>query len=353
MKLIDLLNWFGIRKQFRLGGKLLLLLARNIPFPLLIRIAGRRVVSAFAGAPAILLTKSTMEEAVKDPQLLYKAIKYTVETMKLDTMCLLADMSLEAEACGCKVNFDDYSVPSVMTHPVNINDDFTELKIPDPHESGRMPVFLETMYILKKNFTMLKIGEVSGPFTLATSLGGTDIYMEIRRNPERVEALLEYCEKVIIRYAKALIKSGADMILVAEPTGSQLSAPVYANFSLPYTINIIKALNRQCILHICSNAEHIIDHMCQSGAVALSIDDVDISRVIKRVPLNIVVIGNISPLKFARYTPDEIVDETMKLLENIKDRKGFLVAPGCDLAPQTPEENILAFTETVARYQKT
>ena len=347
MNLIDLLNWLGNRKQFRLAGRLLLFLATKIPFPLLVRVAGRRIVTAFAGAPAILLTQSTIKEAVKDPRLLYEAMKYTAETMKLDTLCLLADMSLEAEACGCQVQFDDYSVPLIVSHPVKMDDEFTELEVPDPYQSGRMPVFLETMSLMKKNCTMLKLGEVSGPFTLAASLAGTDIYLEARRNPQKVSKLMEYCERVITRYAQALIKSGADMILIAEPTGSQLSASAYENFSLPYTKNIIRSLSRQCILHICSKAGHIIKGMCQSGAVGLSIDDVDMAQMIKSVPRNIVICGNISPLKFSRSSPKEIKEETTKLLEVMKTRKEFLVAPGCDLAPQTPLENVAAFISVI------
>jgi uroporphyrinogen-III decarboxylase len=90
--------------------------------------------------------------------------------------------------------------------------------------------------------------------------------------------------------------------------------------------------------------------MCQSGAVALSVDDVDMSQLIKIVPDSIVIIGNISPLKFAKSSPEAIESETSNLLETVKTRKEFLVAPGCDLAPQTPLENILSFVKTARKY---
>jgi len=275
----------------------------------------------------------------------------TVEKMGLDTLCLFADMILEAEACGCQIQSDDFRVPEVITHPVRTIDDLARLKVPDPYRDGRMPVFLATMRLLKKKFTMIKVGEVIGPFTLATNMGGSDIYMDTRRNPQKVKALLEYCEKVIIRYAKALIEAGADMILIAEPAGSQLSMSAYEEFSLNYTRRIIISLNRPCILHICGKAGHIIEKMCQSGAQAISIDDVDMTRIIELVPRRVVIIGNISPLKFFKNSPEEMEKETIKLLEIIKRRKEFLVAPGCDLAPQTPLENIQAFVKTAKNYR--
>jgi uroporphyrinogen decarboxylase len=260
---------------------------------------------------------------------------------------LFADMSLEAEACGCQAHFDDNRVPSVTTHPVKTIDDLTGLRVPDPYQDGRMPVFLEAMRLMKKNYTMMKLGEVAGPFTLATTLGGTDIYMDVRRNPQKVKALLEYCEKVAIRYAQTLIKSGADMILVAEPAGSQLSESAYENFSLGYTKNIIRALDRPCILHICGKSGHLIEKMCQSGAAVLSIDDVDMAQALERVPRGIVIAGNISPQKFSKSSPEELESETLNLLDTMKTRKDFLVAPGCDLSPETPLENVQSFVKTV------
>lgn len=349
MNLIDLMNYCGQRKRLRLLGLLILFIARQIPFSLLVKVAGRRIVSAFAGGPAILLTQSNIKAAITDPRLLYEAISYSVKIMRLDTMCLFADMSLEAEACGCQVHFGDFQVPSIITRPVKEINDLATLEVPDPYKDGRMPVFLEAMRLMRRNFTMLKIGEVSGPFTLASNLAGTDMYMDIRRNQQKVRAVLEYCEKVITRYAKALIKAGADMILIAEPTGSQLSPMAYEDFSLTSTKKIIGNLSRPCVLHICGKAGHIIDKMCLSGAVALSIDDVDLSQVIKSVPHHIVIIGNISPLKFSKNTPVNLEEETKSLIKTIKTRKEFLVAPGCDLAPQTPLENILAFVMTAKK----
>jgi uroporphyrinogen decarboxylase len=351
MNLIDLLNRIGHVKGLKLIVHLLLLAAVKIQFSLLLKIAGRRIVSASAGAPAVLLTHSTIKDALKDPRLLYKAMTYTVEEMGLDTLCLFVDMSLEAEACGCQIQFDDYNTPVVMSHPVKTIDDLANLKVPNPYQDGRMPVHLETMRLMKRNFPMLKVGEVIGPFTLATHLSGTDIYADVRRNPQKVRAILDYCEKVSIRYARALIEAGADMILIAEPTGSQLSPSAYEDLSLAHTRRIISALTRPCILHICGKAGHIIEKMCHSGAVALSIDDVDIAQLIRSVPRRIVIIGNISPLKFSKSSPTEIERETNNLLETVKDRKEFLVAPGCDLSPQTPLDNIQHFVQTTKKYR--
>jgi uroporphyrinogen decarboxylase len=350
MNLIDIMNGEGKECQSNHIRKLVLLAARKTRLSMLTRIAGRRLVSAFAGGPAMLLNNMSTKDTLHDHELLYKAMTYTVSEMGLDTLCLFADVSLEAEACGCQVQFDDINIPVVTGHPVTTADDLSKLRIPNPYTDGRMPVFIQTMRLMKRNFSMLKIAEVIGPFTLSTHLAGEEIYVDTVKNPQKVKEILSYCEKVILRYSQALVDAGADIILVAEPTCSQLSTKSYKEFSLSSTRTIISSLRSQCILHICGKAGHLIEAMCQSGAEAISVDDVDIASVIDKVPSRITVIGNISPLKFINQSKEEIRNETLTLLDVIRCRKEFLVAPGCDLAPQTPLENIQSFVNSVKTY---
>ena len=85
MKLINLMNYMGQDIRFRPLGRLMLLIVRNTRLSTTCRIAGRRLVTAFAGAPAILLTNTTLRDALHDPKLLYRATAYTVKEMGLDT----------------------------------------------------------------------------------------------------------------------------------------------------------------------------------------------------------------------------------------------------------------------------
>ena len=108
-----------------------------------------------------------------------------------------------------------------------------------------------------------------------------------------------------LSFAEALIKAGADIIVLAEPSASLLSPLAYYEFSQNYVEGTIRALNRPCILH-------------------------------NSLLLN--------------ATPEEVKDQTTDLLESVEDRKEFFALPGCDLAPATPLENILAFARTVKQY---
>ena len=347
MNLYDKLTKMGRNKWLRPLASFILGGVVRLPFPVLLRIAGRRLVTAFAAAPAIMLTGSNMKDALKDADLLYQAMRFTVDYMHLDTLCLMADLSLEAEACGCPVVYDYASVPLVQSHLVKSIEDIEKLRVPDPYCDGRMPVFLQTMRLMKRHHTGLKIACVTGPFTLALHIGGTDLYIETVKDPEKVKRILDYCTDVGIQYARALVKEGADMILIAEPAGSQLSPNAFELFSLPYTRQMIKAIRRNCVLHVCGRAGHLIKLMCRSGASAISVDDVDMTAVLAEVPADLVVAGNLSPLKLLSASPSEIDRDTTALLETVKGKREFIIAPGCDLSPQTSLENILSFVGAV------
>ena len=309
------------------------------------------MVSAFAAAPAIILTGSTIEDALHDAELLYSAMKFTVEKMGLDTFCLIADLSLEAEACGCQALFSKTALPMVASPLVAEAGDVDKLKVPDPHEDGRMPVFLKTIKLIKRNYAMIKVAAVTGPFTLAGHLIGAQIYLDVRRNPDKLKSVLAFSLKVATRYARTLVKAGADMILLAEPSASQISPKDYEVFSLPYTKNFIATLGKPCILHICGKTDHILGMMCQSGAAAISIDQVDMRRAVTAVPKQTVLIGNISPNSLVMNPSETVRGQTSALLDIVKDRKEFVVAPGCDLSPDTPLENIVSFVEAVKNYR--
>jgi len=343
MGLIDILNRIGSNKGFRPIGMILLRSAMSLRFDTLARMAGRHMVSAFAAAPAIILTKSTIEDALNDATLLFKAMEFTVQEMELDTFCLVADLSLEAEACGCEVRFSKENLPVVTSHPVSSTSDVAKLRVPDPSKDGRMHVILDTIKHIGKHYAMIKVAVVTGPFTLAAHLAGTELYLDLRRNREKVEAILDFTLKVANRYAKELIRAGTDMILLAEPVSSQLSPADYETFSLPRTQEFISGLGKPCILHMCGKTDHLLEKMCNSGAAALSVDNIDIRWAIDTVPREIVLAGNISTSSFWMSSPEDIREETSKLLDVVKGRREFIIAPGCDLAPNIPLENIISF----------
>ena len=79
--------------------------------------------------------------------------------------------------------------------------------------------------------------------------------------------------------------------------------------------------------------------------MGLSLDSVmNFKKLKKIIPKEIVLIGNLDPVKiFLQSTPDEVVEATRSLKDNMKDTDNFILSSGCDIPLNTPLENIEAF----------
>ena len=73
----------------------------------------------------------------------------------------------------------------------------------------------------------------------------------------------------------------------------------------------------------------------------------DLPPLLHEAPKDLVVIGNLSPVSFIMASPDAITQKTQKLLDTIKNRSSFIIAPGCDLPPETPLINIVSLVRAV------
>lgn len=149
------------------------------------------------------------------------------------------------------------------------------------------------------------------------------------------------------------------MICILEPSAVMLGPDHFEEFSTQYVKSIVEKniQNRiEIIYHICGNTMHLIEKMCETGVNALSLDSaeagVDLQEAAKRIPEEIIIIGNISPVgNILTGKPGEVENETIHLLESMDDFPNFILSTGCDLPQQTPAENINAFMHAGKNYR--
>ncbi len=319
-----------------------------------IKYAGRRIAAPSCGSPATQLTGTTLKQNLTNGETMFRTIEKAVTTWRMDGDFTFSDLTVEPEACGCQIEMPENALPYVLTHPVEGPEQLRSLRVPDPYKDGRMPVFVECVRLLSRRFTALTIAGGSGPFTLAGELMGTErAAMATIEDPDFLDEVLEYCVEVNLRYMRALIKAGAETLLIGEPTGAILSPASFRRFSGRYLAQLVDKLNRPVILHVCGNASHLIEAMCETGALGLSLDGpVDLRNCADRVPPHTLVIGNMDPVEvFLEQDVAGVEKRTRGMLDSMKGFPGYVAASGCDLSPYTPLDNIQTFIDTI-RQQK-
>ena len=353
MALIDVIGWVGKRRWARSVGVPMMLAARRIPLATMVRLAGRRICIPSAGYSAIALSGTSVRDNLCDGALMFETLAGAIERFGLEADGTASDLTIEPQACGCPVTMPDYDTPYVSEHPVSTLEDIRALEVPDPLTDTRMRAMVETVRLLSKRFTLLTVGG-SGPFTLAAELiGATEAAMYTLTEPALMHELLEYCTRVCATYLDAIVRAGAEVILIGEPTAAILSPGAYAEFSGAYTARLIAAIPRPVILHICGDAGHLVKGMCETGAQGLSLDaPVDLPSVAQTVPDNVVLIGNLDTVSvLLEGTPESVSESTTEMLESMRPYKNYVASSGCDLSYNTPVENIVAMIDTVRDFR--
>jgi len=319
-------------------------------------VAGKNPVIPLLGMPGVKLSKTSLKENLTCSETQYKTLSMLLDRFEPDGIFPLMDLTVEVEALGLKTNFPENDNPSVSNHPIKTREDLITLKGNWKGISGRMGVFLDVMGKIAKKYPLLKGAYVIGPFSMAGELmGAQDTALNVMLNPELVSDCLDFSLQVISDYARTLFDAGADTIAVLEPLAVILSPEQYKEFSLkPFKKLVSNLGNKSLILHICGNTRHLVELMCDSGAVGFSLDSqVDFKALKTLVPKDIALIGNLAPVDvFLNSIPEAVEKATRELVEDMKDRKNFILSSGCDIPMETPLENIDAFMKVARETNK-
>jgi uroporphyrinogen decarboxylase len=308
----------------------------------------------FAGVHAGSLCGYNATEILKDADKLYKAVLEANRIYNADGQPVLFDLQVEAEILGCELQWEPYSPPSVRTHPLENTDRIPCLCRLPKKTDGRIPMILDVMRRLKKEIgdrTAL-FGLICGPFTLASHLRGSNIFMDMYDDEEYVKSLLSFCTKVAMVMSEYYIEAGMDVIAAVDPLVSQISPSHFETFlSDPYTrlFKYIKGAGVHTAFFVCGNASESIDVMCQSSPDAIFVDEnVDLKRAQQTTKkYNITIGGNIPLTSIMLHgTQQDNIKYVIDLIDSL-DKDNLIIAPGCDMPYHTPIENTVAASQAV------
>jgi uroporphyrinogen decarboxylase len=192
-----------------------------------------------------------------------------------------------------------------------------------------------------------------GPFSLAGRIFGVSEALEATlSSPELLIALLEKATAFLCQYAVAFREAGACGVIMAEPAAGLLSPRGLARFSAPYVKQVVEAAQNKdftLVLHNCSAKLAHLPRILESGAEIYHFGaPMDLPSALAQVDGKVILCGNLDPTAvFKSGSSDEVREKTKALLESTAAYPNYVISSGCDLAPQTPLENLDTFYQTV------
>jgi uroporphyrinogen decarboxylase len=170
---------------------------------------------------AAKLEQVPVRTMLSDAGVLSRALSNAHKLFGYDVILNHFDLSLEAEACGCEVEWpDDDSLPVITGHPLKNGGCFSDLDTADIEKKGRIPVILEATkrLVLTKGREVPVAAMITGPLTLSRHLRGDALIEELGNDDNEALDLIEDTGSLCLKLCRAYCELGVDMVVLAENT---------------------------------------------------------------------------------------------------------------------------------------
>lgn len=306
----------------------------------------------FVGVHAAKLIGVDAEKYLKSEELIVKGVNEAIKRYTPDGIPVVFDLQLEAEALGCNLVWAAENPPSVQTHPLADGVSLDSLSVPACE--GRIAAVMNaTARLRKQNPEIALYGLITGPFTLALHLLGTDIFMKMFDDENYVHKIMAFTTKVCNTMTDYYKQAGCDIIGVVDPMTSQIGPEQFEMFVTKSCTNVFEHIKQQEMVasfFVCGHAQHNIEVMCACNPDNISIDENIPLDYVKGVCLSngISFGGNLLlTVGLLMGTAEDCERNAVECMDT-GGKRGFVLAPGCDIAYDTPIENMEAVSRIVS-----
>jgi len=181
-------------------------------------------------------------------------------------------------------------------------------------------------------------------------MGSVEMFTAIIERPEFVHELFEIITNKILEwldYCWEVEQIPERSFAWTDDLSAYLSANTWHEMVLPYNKRLRDHFD-WASLHMCGRTDHLLEIFTND----LKINEfqgfgweVDLERVRDVMGGKVVLLGNINPLTIANGTPEQVKQETKRVIEVLAPSGGLIIQDGNNIAPESPLENINAMME--------
>ena len=226
------------------------------------------------------------------------------------------------------------------------------LKMPNPKKDGRMPILLDAISKVRKEFgdNICVCGRTAAPFSSASLLYGIEESLLLMfSNPDLLKKTCDFFIELQFMWGKAQFDAGAHALWVGDcnAMSNLISLKQYSEFAYEPCKQLLeryKDLGVLTFLHASEEKPEYIEKQATIGASALSVGPgIDIEIAKRLTEGKIALIGNLDPLNvLQRATPQKVAEEAKRIMSIGRQNGGYMFNTGEMIPRDTPEENMRA-----------
>jgi MtaA/CmuA family methyltransferase len=277
----------------------------------------------------------------------------TADEFDFDYVSTISDPAREATDLGAAIEWFDDQPPAIVEQHALLSDKaaLARLQFPDPHGGVRMHDRVQGIALLRQRTAGEKIveGWVEGPCAMGADLRGINTLMlDFEDDPVFVRDLFEFSVEMELRFARAQVEAGADLIGVGDAAASLIGPAIYDEFVWPFEKKLVDGLHAMGALvrlHICGRTRRIFAGMGRLGADIVDLDyPAPVADARREMGPLQVLLGNLDPVKVLRHgTPESITAAIAQCHRDAGAR--YIAGAGCEVVRDTPLENVRALAE--------
>jgi len=298
----------------------------------------------------------------QSPALATEVTLQPLERFPLDAAILFSDILTIPDAMGLGLHFAEGEGPR-FERPLRDEAAIRSLAAPDP--AGPLRYVLDAVREIRRALDgrVPLIGFSGSPFTLACYMvegGGSDDWRALKTmlyaRPDLLHRILEVNARAVADYLNAQIESGAQVVMLFDTWGGQLSHAGYEEFSLAYSRRVLAALRRApdggrvpSILFTKGGGAWL-EAIAASGCDAVGLDwTVDPAAARARVGARVALQGNLDPATLFA-PPERVRAQARQVLEAFGAEPGHIFNLGHGISQHTSVESVAALVDEVRTY---
>lgn len=291
------------------------------------------------------------------PELAAEITVQPIRRFGMDAAILFSDILVIPQAMNIPFEMKP-TIGPWLPNPIRSQKDVDQVIVPNIEET--LGYVLEAIKLSKEMLhnEVPLIGFAGSPWTIlcyCVQGQGSKTFDKAKEfcftQPVAAHMLLQKITDTTIKYLKAKVKAGVDVVQVFDSWGGMLSPEDYQQFSWKYIQQIIDALKEEApVIVFGKGCWFALGEMAKSGASALGVDwTITPENARKFTNNNVTLQGNLDPTRL--FSPPKIIKEKVIEMINRFGKDKYIVNLGHGILPNIPLDHVKTFIETVKEYK--